>query len=75
MSSHFYSVRNGDTENIPVTVEVVQVRPYRIVYKQTQDLTKEGQILDFYQFTVYEDGSFGEVIEPTESAVTMGRER
>ncbi|HBF46708.1 MAG TPA: hypothetical protein DDW91_09670 [Shewanella frigidimarina] len=69
MSAHYYSYREESQGPVPVTVEVVRVRPYEIVYKQTIEITDEGQVADFYQFTVYDDGTHGEVTEATESAV------
>lgn len=75
VSAHYYSYREESQGSVPVTVEVVRVRPYEIVYKQTIEITDEGQVADFYQFTVYDDGTFGEVTEATESAVATEKER
>jgi hypothetical protein len=75
VSAHYYSHKSEHDETFPVTVEVVKIRPYRLVYKQTMILDKQGQVKDFNQFTIHEDGSFGEVMEPTESAVATMRER
>jgi len=73
VSAHYYSYRQELQGPVPVTIEVVKVHPYTVVYKQTLEISKEGQVADFYQFTIYEDGSFGKVMEPTESAIaTMG---
>ena len=74
VSAHYYKFRSDVKEPIPVTVEVLRVRPYQIVYKQTIEVNDQGQIADFYQFTINEDGSFGEVIEATESAVAVSAE-
>ena len=75
VGAHFYSLRGAVIENFDVTVEVVRLRPYEIVYRQTKSMSQQGQTLDFYQFTLYDDGSYGEVNESAESAVlsTGGR--
>lgn len=73
VSAHYYRYRADVKQTIPVTVEVVRVRPYKIVYKQTIELNDEGQVADFYQFTINEDGTFGDVTEATESAVAPER--
>lgn len=75
VSAHYYRFRSDVKEPIAVTMEVVRVRPYQLVYKQTIEVNDPGQIADFYQFTINEDGSFGEVIEATESAVEPDRPR
>jgi len=71
VSAHLYSLRDSATEEFPVTVEVVKLNPYQVVYKQTKTVSQQGQILDFYQFTIYEDGSFGEIMEGVESPVKV----
>lgn len=71
VGAHFYSPRGSVIENFDITVEVVRIRPYEIVYKQTKSMSQQGQILDFYQFTIYNDGSYGEVNESAESAVVL----
>jgi hypothetical protein len=68
VSAHFYGFRAAMIEDVPVTVEVVQLKPYKVVYKQTKIMRERGEVRDFYQFTIFKDGSFGEVREPTESA-------
>lgn len=75
VSAHYYSYREESPGAVPVTVEVVRVRPYQIVYKQTLELVGQGAVADFYQFSVYSDGTFGEVIAATETAVATMRER
>lgn len=51
VSVHFYMDRDK-LNSIPVTVEVVKVNPYRIVYKQTESFTAQGQELPYMQFSV-----------------------
>jgi hypothetical protein len=74
VSAHYYGTKEEVLKEIPVTVEVIQLNPYKIVYKQTQTMLKPGEVRDYYQFTLFEDGSFGEVREPVESAFN-GRSR
>lgn len=75
VGAHFYSLRDSVVETFPVTIEVVRMRPYEIVYKQTKTMTQRGQVLDFYQFTIYDDGSFGEVVDSIESSVATTSEK
>lgn len=60
ISVHFYMDR--DTQYpVPVTVEVIKINPYQIVYNQTQNFTAQGQELPFMQFSVDSDGHYRDV--------------
>lgn len=56
---------------IPVTVEVIKINPYRIVYKETKILDTNGQIANFPSFSVTNDGYAVDIIEGTESIVPL----
>jgi hypothetical protein len=71
VSAHYYRLRSELVEDIPVTIEVVRLRPYTVVYKQTKTMRQQSEIKNFYQFTIHNDGSFGEVVEPSGSAVSI----
>lgn len=70
VSSHFYRRKiEASKESIPVTVTVSKLNPYSIVYKQTVNLDFEGDIKDFYTFTINEDGAVIDIKKPSKSAV------
>jgi len=54
---------------IPVTVEVIKLNPYKIVYRQDLILQDVGQVKNFYQFSLSHSGSVTNISASTESAV------
>lgn len=70
VSSHFYRRKiEASREIIPVTVTVTKINPYSIIYTQTIDLEFEGDIKDFYTFTLDDEGAVIEIKSPKNSAV------
>lgn len=57
VSVHFYMDRDQQYP-VPVTVEVVKINPYQMVYNQTQQFFSQGQELAFMQFSVDSSGNF-----------------
>lgn len=62
---------HSQTEEIPVTIEVIKINPYQIVYKQTKNMTTHGQVVNFPSFTVNNDGYAMNIIDGTESVVPV----
>lgn len=56
---------------IPVTVEVIKINPYKVIYKHTQILKTHGQIANFPSFTVTSTGDVTNIIDGTESIVPI----
>ena len=71
VSVHLYRKNASNKGSIPVTVEVVKINPYKIVYKQTKILDAHGQIANFPSFTVTKESNVTDVIEGTESVVPL----
>lgn len=62
-------------EKIPVTVEVQKINPYSIIYKQTQTFEDEGQVKNYYKFTVDANGNVSKVAETDEDIVPVMTKR
>ena len=56
---------------LPVTVEVQKINPYSIIYKQTQNFDDEGQVRNYYKFTVNEQGNVASVTDTDEDIVPV----
>lgn len=69
ITAHMY--RKVSSDPTEITVEVVKLNPYRVVYKQTQIMTKDGQEKNFYQFTVNDSGDYQDITTASESAINM----
>src|SRR5210317_1853541 len=70
VSTHFYRRKiEASKETIPVTVTVSKLNPYSIVYKQTIILDFEGDIKNFYTFTLDRDGKVIDIKDATKTAV------
>jgi hypothetical protein len=70
VSAHYYSDRSvAAIGPIPVTVEVIKLNPYKIVYRQDLILQDTGQVKNFYQFSLSHSGSVTNISASTESAV------
>lgn len=70
VSSHFYRRKiEASKESIPVTVTVSKLNPYSIVYRQTINLDFEGDIKNFYTFTLDKDGAVVDIKDATKTAV------
>lgn len=70
VSVHQY--RKSDTlDRVPVTVEVIKLNPYRVIYSQTQDFSLHGQALNYYKFTLQANGQISQIMTNTESAVAF----
>lgn len=67
ISGHLYTKR--DDEPIKVTVEVIKVTPYEIVYKQEKTFSIFGQRKNFYKFTLTEEGDYYGVDSTDQSAM------
>ena len=65
---HLY-MKLDDRENIPVTVEVVRLNPYQVIYSQTQRFSHYGQEQNYYKFVIQEDGSVTGIATSLETAV------
>lgn len=59
----------GEQNGVPVTVKVVKINPYKDVYTQQKVLQQEGSSENFFRFTVYPDGSVGNLQSSDVSAV------
>lgn len=71
ISIHYYRKHKEDDVPVPVTVEVVKINPYSVVYKQTQDFTAQGQGINYYKFTVRPDGNFENVTSSEENVIPL----
>ena len=71
ISIHYYRKHKEDDAPVPVTVEVVKINPYSVVYKQTQDFTAQGQGINYYKFTVRPDGNFENVTSSEENVIPL----
>ena len=70
VSTHFYRRKiEASKETIPVTVTVSKLNPYSIVYKQTINLDFEGDIKNFYTFTLDKDGAVVDIKDAIKTAV------
>lgn len=69
ITAHMY--QKSSPEPTEVTVEVVKLNPYLVVYKQTQTMTAKGQEKNFYQFTVNSSGGHRDITTASESAVNL----
>lgn len=70
VSTHFYRRKiEASKESIPVTVTVSKLNPYSIVYKQTINLDFEGDIKNFYTFTLDRDGKVIDIKDAAKTAV------
>jgi len=70
VSAHYYGDRGvAAIGPIPVTVEVIKLNPYKIVYRQDLILQDVGQVKNFYQFSLSHSGSVTNISASTESAV------
>ena len=70
VSSHFYRRKiEASKESIPVTVTVSKLNPYSIIYKKTVNLDFEGDIKNFYTFTLDKNGSVVDIKDATRTAV------
>lgn len=74
ISVHQYR-KTDDLQAVPVTVEVTKINPYRIVYKQTQDFSSHGQVLNYYQFTMLASGEVTDLRTSLENAVGFNIDR
>ena len=54
---------NGDKANVlnKVSVELVKVNPFKVIYQGTKDFVEEGQEETFVRFTMDEDGDYRDV--------------
>lgn len=69
ITAHMY--RKVSVDPTDVTVEVIKLNPYRVVYKQTQTMTEDAQEKNFYQFTVNDSGDYQDITTASESAINM----
>ena len=69
ISAHFYYKVDQHIIEVPVTVEVIKINPYKIIYTQTVILTEHGQEKNYYKFTISTDGSVTDIGTSLESAV------
>ena len=54
---------NGDKANVlnKVSIELVKVNPFKVIYQGTKDFVEEGQEETFVRFTMNEDGDYTNV--------------
>jgi hypothetical protein len=71
VSIHLYRKHYSTKDPIQASVEVIKINPYSTVYKQSIELSVEGQIHNFYKFTIDKDGKYSSVKETDESAVPL----
>jgi len=72
VSVHFYSKHEILAEEIdgaPITVELQKINPYRQIFRQQKIISDEGQVINFYRFRVFPDGSTGDMQTTDISAV------
>jgi hypothetical protein len=69
ISCHFYSQRNPGP--IPVTVEVVKLNPYSVVYRQTIEFMRKGQQMNYYTFFIDAEGDYSDIRSTIETAVGL----
>lgn len=67
VTGHLYTKR--EDAPIQVTVEVIKVTPYEIVYKQDKFFTYFGQRENFYKFTLTKEGEYHGVESTYQSAM------
>lgn len=60
-----------EPNDLPVTVEVVKINPYKIIYKETQIMSHNGQIKNFKSFTVTSTGDVINIIDGLENVVPV----
>jgi hypothetical protein len=70
VSVHQYR-KSDELASVPVSVEVIKINPYRVVYKQTQDFSSHGQILNYYKFVISKNGEVERISHSMESAVDL----
>ena len=54
---------NGDKANVlnKVSIELVKVNPFKVIYQGTKDFVDEGQEETFVRFTMDEDGDYRDI--------------
>ena len=54
---------NGDKANVlnKVSIELVKINPFKVIYQGTKDFVEEGQEETFVRFTMDEDGDYTNV--------------
>ena len=67
VTAHVYTKR--DDNPVPVTVEVIRVSPYDIVYKQEKLFVHFGESKNFYQFSITEGGEYYNIGSTGQSAM------
>jgi hypothetical protein len=72
---HVYrrSWKNGEqsTDEMPITIEVIKINPYSVIYKQTQIINQAGQVKNFYSFSVDENNNVPRIYENSERVVPV----
>lgn len=67
-----YDLKNKN-KIIPVTLDVIKVNPYSIVYTQNRRLTEVGQVINFLSFRIDEHGFVKDMRNTEASAVPFSR--
>jgi hypothetical protein len=72
VSVHLYGMPNSPAkEPIPVSIEVQKINPFSVIYKQTQEFYSEGQIKNYYKFTVDANGNIIDISDSLENVVPL----
>lgn len=71
---YYSSYESGkDSKIIPITMELLKINPYKIIYTQDKKLTAIGQIQNFFSFKIDENGQVSDLRETELSAVPFNK--